>query len=470
MHGPSPSEDSDPSTAEKPASKLTLPVLGAYSGLAIPVAALGLPIGVYLPPFYASEVGLGLGLVGTIFMLARIWDVFTDPVMGYVVDRYPSRWGRRRHWIVMAVPILMVSAWFVFMPSEGEHSWFYLFGWMVLLYVGFTFLAIAHQSWGVDLTSEYNERSRLYGWREIALIAGMVTVLVLPVLIEQTSEPGAAVEYAKVASMGWYLIILLPITALICVLVVPDHADGKPIHMDFREIWHMLRDNVPLRRVLAAEFLTAMGVAATAATYLFLARYVFELPTYASLILLGYFVVGLLGTGVWVQLAYRIGKHNSLIIGMLYGSVTLFIYFMLAEPGALVSLIIATLLYGVQFGTGPVVIRAMLADVADLHELTSGNSRAGLMFALMTTTGKLAAASAVGVTYWLLEMFGFDPSVDPLETSQAAKDAVLYVFMGVPIVCFALAALCVWRYPLDEKRHNEVAAALAARRAAAAGE
>lgn len=78
-----------------------------YAGPAVPIAALGVPISVFLPQFYAGEMGLGLATVGTIFLICRLWDVVTDPVMGFLSDKYPSRWGRRRHWIALSVPILI---------------------------------------------------------------------------------------------------------------------------------------------------------------------------------------------------------------------------------------------------------------------------------------------------------------------------------------------------------------------------
>jgi Na+/melibiose symporter-like transporter len=89
----------------------------AFAGPSIPIAALGLPLAVYLPPFYAGPMGLGLATVGTVFMLARIWDVLIDPVLGILSDRFPSRWGRRRHWLVISVPILIVSSWYIFIPT-----------------------------------------------------------------------------------------------------------------------------------------------------------------------------------------------------------------------------------------------------------------------------------------------------------------------------------------------------------------
>ena len=86
-------------------NKLTKPILISYGALAVPLAALGLPLTVYLPPFYEGPIGLSVGTVGIIFMVARFWDIFTDPLMGALVDRYPSKWGRRKHWIVIGIPI-----------------------------------------------------------------------------------------------------------------------------------------------------------------------------------------------------------------------------------------------------------------------------------------------------------------------------------------------------------------------------
>ena len=82
--------------------------LAALGSPALPLAAMSIPLMVYLPPYYASEMGLGLGAVGTIFMVTRLWDMVTDPLMGVISDRFPSRWGRRRHWLVIATPLIMM--------------------------------------------------------------------------------------------------------------------------------------------------------------------------------------------------------------------------------------------------------------------------------------------------------------------------------------------------------------------------
>ncbi len=139
--------------------------IAAFASPAIPIAALGLPLVVYLPPFYAEDMGLGLSIVGTIFMITRFWDVFTDPVLGILSDKVKTPLGRRRHWIVLSVPILMICVYKVFMPQPPVTGTYLLF-WMVLLYVGWTLLTISHMSWGAELSPDYYERSRVQGWRE----------------------------------------------------------------------------------------------------------------------------------------------------------------------------------------------------------------------------------------------------------------------------------------------------------------
>jgi Na+/melibiose symporter-like transporter len=70
---------------------LSLPRLIAFALPQWPLAAIGLPVAVFLPPFYAGELGLGVQAVGLVFLIARFWDVITDPIMGIVSDRFPSR-------------------------------------------------------------------------------------------------------------------------------------------------------------------------------------------------------------------------------------------------------------------------------------------------------------------------------------------------------------------------------------------
>ena len=430
--------------------KLPGRIVAAYAALTLPTAALGLPITVYLPPFFAKEMGLGLATVGLVFTLARLWDVVTDPVMGILVDKFPSRWGRHKHWIAFAVPILMLATWFIYMPSVEPHTAGYLLGWLVVLYIGYTFLAIAHQSWGTELTSDYNERSRLYGWREVVSIVGMVTVLILPAVLERSG----ADTYKKIASMGWYLLILLPVVSVFTLGIVPERKAHVPASIPLGKALTTMLQNQPLRRVLLADISIAFAIAVSGSTYIFLATWVFEQAIYASLVLLAFFVSGLLAMPLWMKLSYRLSKHTALMVAMVYACVSLLLFPFVATPGNLVGLVVATIAYGSAFGAGPMISRAMMADLADMDQLETGVKRAGLFFALLTTTNKVGAAVSVSICYLILGALGFDPAAET--NSDGAISGLMWTFVLMPCVCFGIAALALRNYPLDREKHSEI--------------
>ena len=142
--------------------------LFAYSLPGLPVAAMSLPLAVYLPPFYESDVGLGNLAVGIIFGATRFLDVFLDPIMGVLSDRTRTRWGRRKIWMALAVPVMCLASLLVFMPQPGA-TWPSVVASIFLLFVGYTMLSIAHLAWGSELSSDYHERSKVTASREFCL-------------------------------------------------------------------------------------------------------------------------------------------------------------------------------------------------------------------------------------------------------------------------------------------------------------
>ncbi|MDG1836947.1 MAG: MFS transporter, partial [Pseudomonadales bacterium] len=387
------------------------------------MAAMGMPVAVYLPRFYTEGMGLSLVTVGAIFTLARIWDVITDPVMGIVIDKFDTRWGRRKHWIAISIPILVLSVWMVFMPNQESVSAGYLLFWLIVLYVGYTMLAIAHQSWGAELALTYDDRSRLFGWREIFVIAGMTVVLGIPATLELT---GMSSQSAKVASMGWFCLILFPLLVVPTLTMVPDTRSKPQSSVPWTEAMKVLASNNLLWRLLAADLASGFGTAVSGALYIFVAATYFKLPEHASIALLFYFLASFLAMPMWLKLAYKVGKDVALKIALLYAVVINLGLIPIAQEGSVVVLWGFTIAFGVAFGAAPTLLRSMMADLTDEDELRSGQKRPGLFFALLTTTNKLGAAFAVGASFAILEVaFGFVPGGD---NSSEALDGLLVTY------------------------------------------
>ena len=422
--------------------------IAAFVSPAIPIAALGLPLGVYLPPFYAEDMGLGLSLVGTMFMITRFWDVFTDPVLGILSDRLKTRLGRRRHWIILSVPILIICIYKVFMPQPPVTGT-YLLVWMVLLYVGWTLLSISHLSWGAELSSDYHERSRVQGWREFALLLGILTVLVLPVIIEQTSDASGPL---KVAAMGWFVIILLPITVTIAVWQVPEYPVPDPPQIGLKKATSILFKNKLLMQVLFADILKGLAAGISTSLYIFFVSYVMGLPKVASLMILVYSVASFCGIPVWIRIGYRFEKHYIFALGNIIASSVLPLMLFI-ESGNLLLYILCFLIYGFASGSGGFLLLSMMADVTDHDNLESGTQRTGLYYSLLTMTNKIGYAVAVGITYPMLDWIGFIPGGDnTIETITALK----YMFIFIPIPLMLLAALIMWTFPLNRARQQKL--------------
>src|ERR1700710_2397963 len=96
-------------------ARLAAPRLIAFSIVSLALGGAGMPLAVYLPAFYAQNLGLSLSLVGTIFMISRLWNAFSDPIVGMLSDRT----GRRKPWIIAGGVLFLLSTVMVFMPAAG---------------------------------------------------------------------------------------------------------------------------------------------------------------------------------------------------------------------------------------------------------------------------------------------------------------------------------------------------------------
>jgi glycoside/pentoside/hexuronide:cation symporter, GPH family len=127
-------------------------------------------------------------------MLAvRVSDVFTDPFFGYIADRFPTPWGRRRFWIVLSTPIMMLSVYQLFLPPEGAGAW-HMGIWMFALSIATTMMIIPYYAWAAELSPDYNERSKITGVRSMMGVVGSLAAQLGPVIaaffFAMTGAPG----------------------------------------------------------------------------------------------------------------------------------------------------------------------------------------------------------------------------------------------------------------------------------------
>lgn len=441
--------------------KLPLSQLIAYCSLTFPVVAVGMPVTTFLPPLYAGAGGLGLAAIGIIFMIARVWDVVSDPIVGVLVDRYHWRRGPRKTWVAVSLPLLCITALFLYMPGRGDQaSSVILLAQLLLLYTGWTFLQTAHQAWGADLAPDYDERSRLFGVREVVNVFGSVFILALPAIVGLWMPVD---EFTEVAIMGWFLIIMLPITIMIAFTRVPDRlkakSDPKARTADLQDIASSLRDRT-LWRVLLVEIATGVGVGITSATFVFVARGVLGFQGAVSTILLVYFLASIAGIPIWLWFSRRFEKHSALQIACAFSLIGNIVQIPVILSGSQTLFIVMVAVMGLGFGAPQALLRSMMADQVDREEVRSGTNKAGFYFAFMGTSYKLGQAAAVAIAFLLLALIGFDPEQPGDPEHHLGLIAVNTI---TPALIFALCIGLLHNYPLTRARHAGDQAVLRAR-------
>ena len=424
--------------------------MAGFAFPAMPLAGFLQSKYILLMPLYAITMGLDAKAIAGIFFTTKMFDVVTDPVFGIVSDKYVTPWGRRRPWLVVGTLILMLAIYMLFIPS-GKVGSGYLFGWLVVVYVGWTLTTVSHTAWALELSSDYDQRTDITGWLQVSAMIGMMSVALTPAIMEQFGSPTHA---EKVAAVGWMLIILLPVAVFVCLRSLPEPSAPPPARIGFRRALAIVAGNWALLRLLAANAAITAAYAVVQSLFVFFVTYTLLLGDRTGFTLFFLMVGGMVFIPVWVKLAQRFTKHATMQLAVLYG-MFIPVLLLILPPGQLWLTAFAFLFVGAITSAHELLPRTMMADVCDYDQAESGTERMGLYYALLQLSSKLAAGLMASGIYMALSLLGFDPDAGG-ENSQAMIDNVRYLIVFTPIAAYVVVLLLMWKYPIDRNRQKEL--------------
>ena len=459
--------------------------ISCYSAMYLPISVALLPVGVYVQPHYA-ELGISLTAMAAIIFAARLSDVVTDPLIGVLSDKLRTPIGRRKPWIIIGTPVLMLSVYMLFQPGEETTLWYFAF-WIVMVYLAFTVVNLPYFAWGAELTGDYNERTKVTGRREQFHYTGVVIATALPLtagiliyLSQDTNsiesllanievELGAVME-ARAGNLDvilqWltiFILAALPITVFFGTVFVKEPSQvviprRKP---SFIASLRVIRRNGPFVRLVVCYTVSTVGGAMTGALSFFFCKHVIDAGEWYSVYLLVYYVASTLGLFFWMWLANRIGKHRTFIVLVIWYSVwASFIPFI--PSGYFGVFLIIMTMKGCTEGAMLAIPAAMAADAVDIDSARTGEQRAGLYFSvwgmLLKGGGAIGGAIALLIVGW----FGFDATADPSLARTTDGNSSLSLLMLalaysiIPAAIKFLALPFIWKYPLTEERQKRI--------------
>ena len=403
-----------------------------YSASVGPIAIMGLPLSIYLPPYISEGGVVAVALVGLMFSISTLWDGIVDPLIGTMIDRKSKGDAPHRRWMaIAALPLLFLLALLV---TVGDRLDFWALLPLLLLYYSFySLFDVAHLAWGSALSNGRPEVSaRLFGAREyiakLILVIAFAAPALAQYLIPDISLQGRIIAYVSL------VVIAMPL-ALIANQKVPSMPVVVEPGFGWRRELKLSLQSPSLLLIMVVHFLNAFAFGAMAATYIFFAEAYLRLDQHGSLLLFLTFVGGAITTPLWVYAARKLGKPKGMML-MCTTLVALLIGGMqLPLAGQLLPSAVFTIVLGGAF-MGLIFIFGMIADYAPVDAQICGRDRTAFIFATGNLMQKLGNASALALSYSLLGYFGFDPA-KPHDYGEIVRN----IWAGLPMVAWGLACI-----------------------------
>ncbi len=437
-------------------TRLATPTLLAYGAPMAALSVMGMPLIVYLPAFYAEETGISMAAVGGLFTLARLWDAVIDPLIGNWSDRTETRWGRRKPWLALGTPFLMVAFYLFAQPPE-DVGVAYLLVSAFAFYVAFTVAYIPYMSWGAELARDYEGRTRVGSFREGGQILGSVIATAFPLLILPFVTDGDPSLREILAVLAITTIAMLAVSVPWALFVTPDAQRVNRPSFRLRAALGMLRHNRPLLRLLTGVFFLWLGGAVFNALIVFVVPWTLGLGRGDFLwFVFVQYLIGLVSLPIAVKLANRYGRHRALVVGGM-AFFALHPLFLIIPDGGFWWTMALFVLAGLTTAYIWVMPPALIADTVEYGMLKGGGDDVALYMALYQFVQKLALALGVGIALPLAGATGFLPQGP---NDNAALYGLNATGLLLPGVLAAIGAIVLYGYPITAARHAVIRRAL----------
>lgn len=445
-------EASDP----RAEGRLPLSVILTYCLPTVGGGFMFLLVGLYLMKFATDVLLIAPAAMGTIFGLSRIWDAVSDPVAGYLSDRTTHRAGRRRPWIFASMLPIGLAYWMVWSPPEGLAPTT-LTLWMAVGVFGFysamTIFIVPHMSLGAELTSDYHDRSRIFGIRHIGWTVGSILALAGMALLIQAESVSMVASRERAGQLGLGAALftaLLVGFAAIRLRERPDFQGRGPEHpfRAFVDVWK----NPHARLLLAVTLVENLGGATIGILTLYIAQYVVGDANLAPVFILCYMVPSVASVPLWLPISRRVGKKHLWMASMVLTAFSFGGMFFLGKGDVyLISALAVSA--GVAAGAGGTIAPSIQADVIDYDEYMTGQRKEGAYFSAWNFVFKASYGVTLMLTGYVLQLSGFEPNA---EQSDDVKLALRSLYGAFPFACYLIGAVIFSRFALGEREYTAI--------------
>ncbi len=417
----------------------------------------------YLQVFYTDVLGINAGLVGTMFLIARIIDAFTDTLMGRIADKTKFKNGKFKPWLLYCCGPVALASFLMYQSSLASAPMTLKIVYMFATYlfwgsICYTAINIPYGSMASVMSSEADDRASLSTSRGIgSMVPQIVIGVIMPLFLYTTLSNGTKIANAKafpIAALilGAFSVLSYIICYFLCTERVksPEVVKGAP----FKETLKTLITNKALIAISLVYifFLAAQTLSQTISNYIF--KDYFNNTLGLTIMNAVGFVPILVLAPFAVPLTRKFGKKSIGIFASVLGTIAFSFLFFIKTTNMWVYVITSVIGF-LGFGLFNLIIWAFITDVIDDHELRTGIRQDGTIYAICSFARKLGQGIASGLGGWSLAFIGY---VEGLGTTQSVsvKNGIYNIATVVPAVLYLIVTFClVFLYPLSKQRVQE---------------
>ena len=405
-------------------------------------------VGFWILIFYTDTFGISAAAAGTIMLIARVWDMVSDPLMGIIADRTTTKWGKFRPYILwMAVPYSILAVLTFTTPDLGATGKIIYAGvTYFLLMTVFTAINLPYSSLGAVMTSDSYERAGLNSYRFVFAFIGQLIVT------------GSALTLALYFGNGdtaqgyQYTLILFAVISFLLFMITfkttkervqPPKEQQQNLKEDLRNLFK----NKPWVILFFVGIISFVMFAMQNLSIAYYFKYYMGNEENVQL----FNVIGTLALIVGIPfskpLAIKFGKRNVFLASSLISG---FFFILLYLPSAenIISIYVLNILAKLTYAPAVPLLWTMIADTADYSEWKNERRSTGLVFSAATFAQKAGWGIGGALAGWLLALYQFIPNAEQSATALTGIKLMISVFPGI---LYMFCAVLVYFYTIDHK-------------------
>jgi GPH family glycoside/pentoside/hexuronide:cation symporter len=410
----------------------------------------------FLTFYYTDVVGLNPATVGSIFLLVRLIDAVTDPLMGSLADKTRTRWGAYRPYLLwMALPFAIISVLAFTTPDTDYNGKLaYAIASYVLLMLMYTAINIPYSALGGVITASPLERVSVQSYRFVfAMLGGLIVSLCTLPMVNWFGAGNEARGYQlTMLTMGLVGMVLF----LLCFAgtkerVLPAEGPPSPVREQLKAVWH--NDQCRILCVVSMVLLT--GIVLRNALAIYYVKYVLQRPDDVTLFVSLAMVGGILGAASAHPVTKCCDKVRLYKVLQLLCAGLCLINYLLPASMWLGALIVHFLWGFVLQMTSP-LLWSKMGDVTDYGELQTGTRLTAMTFSTIVFFIKLGIALGSALAGWALAYYGYQAN----NIDERVSHGITLSFCLIPAAMSLLVVLMMRWYKLDSQRVDEIHNAL----------